>query len=175
MANDASERRYRRVAVRVGVRISTIDPETDPTTGRPYFRTSEETCANVSRGGAFVETREAVSAGRRLLLELDLPDGDRLQTVGRVAWTQASLPSSDPEARIGIGVEFVGASQEELERLDEFLETARPSDNITLSARTASTRASSEMRSSRGCASSSGRRCIPPAGTAASPTAKHRK
>ena len=63
---------YRRVQVRVGVRISTIDPETDPDTGRPYFRTSEETCANVSRGGAYVETNEVISPGRLLLVELQL-------------------------------------------------------------------------------------------------------
>ena len=32
------ERRHQRVAVHMPVRISTIDPETDPRTGRPYFR-----------------------------------------------------------------------------------------------------------------------------------------
>ena len=72
------EQRYRRVQVSVGIRISTIDPETDPATGRPYFRTSEETCANVSRGGAYVETTEAISPGRRLLLEIELPGGASL-------------------------------------------------------------------------------------------------
>jgi Tfp pilus assembly protein PilZ len=116
--------RYRRVAVRVDVRISTIDPETDPTTGIPYFRTSEETCANVSRGGAYVETSEIVSPGRRLLVELQLPDGDRIQAVGRVAWSK--VRALDGEPRNGMGIEFVGASSEELNRLEAFIDRELP-------------------------------------------------
>ena len=119
--------RYRRVEVEVGVRISTIDPETDPETGAPYFRTSEETCANVSRGGAYVETSETVSAGRRLLVELDLPSGEALQTVGRVAWTKAQVQTADGQRRTGMGIEFLEATPEELRRLEEFLDDALPS------------------------------------------------
>jgi hypothetical protein len=126
MASDQTEQRYRRVAVRVGVRISTIDPETDPDTGRPYFRTSQETCGNVSRGGAYLETHEAVSPGRRLLVEIDLPTGEPLQTVGRVAWTRASIPTQEGKPQIGVGIEFVGTSAEELRRLEDFLDGAQP-------------------------------------------------
>ena len=42
-------RRHPRVAARFPVRISTIEPERDPWTGRPFFRATQETCANVSR------------------------------------------------------------------------------------------------------------------------------
>jgi Tfp pilus assembly protein PilZ len=130
MSRDPTARktqRYRRVEVEVDVRISTIDPETDPDTGAPYFRTSEETCANVSRGGAYVETSETVAPGRRLLLELDLPSGEPLQTVGRVAWTKAQIQTPDGEPRTGMGIEFVDGSPEELRRLEEFLDDALPS------------------------------------------------
>ena len=129
MANDKApeeqpdlDRRYRRVAIRTHVRISTIDPETDASTGRPYFRTSEETCANVSRGGAYVETEDAVSPGRRVLLEIDLPEGNRLQAVGRVAWTKTALQRTDRKEGPGMGIEFVAASDEELGRLERFLD-----------------------------------------------------
>ena len=121
------EQRYRRVEVNVGVRISTIDPETDPETGAPYFRTSEETCANVSRGGAYVETSERVSPGRRLLVELELPSGEPVQTVGRVAWTRAQIRGADGAERTGVGIEFLDASSDELRRLEEFIDGVAPS------------------------------------------------
>ena len=120
------EQRYRRVQVQVGVRISTIDPETDPRTGAPYFRTSEETCGNVSRGGAYVETNETVAPGRRLLVEIDLPSGEPLQTVGRVAWTKARLQTDDGTPRTGMGIEFLEATAHELRRLEEFLDDNEP-------------------------------------------------
>lgn len=116
------EQRYRRIAVQVGVRISTIDPETDPDTGAPYFRTSEETVANVSRGGAYVETAETVAPGRRLLVELDLPTGAPVQTVARVAWTKAQVAASDGSRRTGMGLEFLEAEPDELRRLEAFIE-----------------------------------------------------
>lgn len=115
MSDDQSAKsgqRYRRVAVRVGVRISTIDPEADPETGAPYFRTTEETCANVSRG-------------QRPLLEL--PSGEPVQTVARVAWTRTQIQSADASARPGGGIEFLDGSPEELRRLEEFLDGVSPS------------------------------------------------
>lgn len=129
---DAAARRDRRVAVEMDVRISTIDPERDPVTGRPYYRTSQETCANVSSGGAFVLTRELVRPGRRLLVELDVPGGPRLQTVARVAWSRATAANSaltasrqDPD-ECGIGLEFERSSSESWRALDDFLDKARP-------------------------------------------------
>ena len=52
----AERRRHPRVPVELPVRLSTIDPEIDPRTGRPYFRASREMCANLSRGGLFIRT-----------------------------------------------------------------------------------------------------------------------
>ncbi len=116
--------RQRRVNVKMNVRISTIDAETDPWTGKPYFRTSNETCANVSRGGAFVLTSEPIGAGRRLLLELDIPGGPTVQAIGRVAWSKLSLAPAGKPDDAGIGVEFVGGSPEQLRALDDFLSRA---------------------------------------------------
>ncbi len=111
-----------RVPVQVTVRISTIDPETDPTTGKPYFRTSEETCANVSRGGTFVVTRDPIAPGRRLLLEIDIPGGPPIQTIGRVAWTRTVIEPSGGSNGSGFGIEFMGGSPEHLSQLQAFVE-----------------------------------------------------
>ena len=114
-----------RIPVNVKVRISTIDPETDPSTGKPYFRSSEETCADVSRGGTFIETREPISPGRRLLVEIDLPGGPPIQTIGRVAWTRTVLEPSGDSIRSGFGIEFVGGSPEHQAQLQQFVDHKR--------------------------------------------------
>ncbi len=118
----ARRRRYRRVSVQVPIRISTIDPEPDPQTGRPCFRTSRDTCRNVSRGGLFIHTEDPLSPGRRVLLEIELPGGRGFEAVGRVAWCRAAR--EDPKSEIGI--EFLGGSLDQLVRLEEFLSSKRP-------------------------------------------------
>ena len=118
----ASGRRHPRVAVKLPVRISTIDPETDPTTGRPFFRATREVCANLSRGGLFIKTNEPPSPGRRVLLELHFPDGRPLEAVGRVAWSKV-LVGPEGESRVnGVGVEFLGAAPDQLAALGTFLD-----------------------------------------------------
>jgi len=118
------ERRHRRIPASIPVRISTIEPERDPWTGRRYFRASQETCANVSRGGAFVRTVELLDPGRRVLLEMELPGGGHVEAIGRVAWTKRSLTSGAPELGTGVGVEFLGAESDELEALEHYLSEA---------------------------------------------------
>jgi len=124
MSNDRARerRRHRRVEVESTIRLSTIDPEIDPWTGRPFFRACEEACSNVSRGGALVRTREPLLPGRRLLLELELPGGIAFEAIARVAW---SRPEIDADHRAsfgyGLGVEFLGGTPEHLARLESFL------------------------------------------------------
>jgi Tfp pilus assembly protein PilZ len=113
-------RQHRRVQASIPVRISTIESLRDPWTGKPYFRASQETCANVSRGGAFVRTTELLDPGRRVLLELQLPNGSQIEALGRVAWTKRSLASgAQPDS--GVGVEFLGGATDQLAALEEFL------------------------------------------------------
>ncbi|MGH0033009.1 MAG: PilZ domain-containing protein [Myxococcota bacterium] len=123
MNDDPSIRRqHRRIPTSIPVRISTIESLRDPWTGKAYFRASQETCANVSRGGVFVRTTELLDPGRRVLLELQLPNGSQVEAVGRVAWTRRSLASADLDnAETGVGVEFLGGATEQLAALDEFL------------------------------------------------------
>ncbi|HKX45359.1 MAG TPA: PilZ domain-containing protein, partial [Planctomycetota bacterium] len=96
------------------MRISTIDAETDPETGKPYFLHAAEVCENLSRGGLFVLTHEAVRPGSRLLVELELPGSGEVQAIGRVAWSRAVPAASGVEQRPGIGIEFLGGSTEGL-------------------------------------------------------------
>jgi len=134
MSNDRARerRRYRRVEVETSIRLSTIDPEIDPWTGRPFFRACEESCANVSRGGALVRTREPLLPGRRLLLEMELPGGVAFEAIGRVAWSRPELDGGVGVAGpaehgatatfgYGLGLEFLGGTPDHLARLESFL------------------------------------------------------
>lgn len=118
---EAKRRRHDRIAATIPVRLSTIEPDRDPLTGRSYFRASQETCANVSRGGAFIRTTELLTPGRRVLVELSLPGGAQVEAVGRVAWTKRVLSSSSREPDCGVGVEFLGGAAEQFSVLDDFV------------------------------------------------------
>lgn len=123
MSDDSQDpqRRHRRVPGIFPVRMSTIEPEEDPWTGRNYFRASQETCGNVSRGGVFVRTTELLDPGRRVLLEMQLPNGSQVEAIGRVAWTKRVLTQGAPEPDSGVGVEFLGGAADQLSALEDFL------------------------------------------------------
>jgi len=114
-------RRHRRVMTELPVRISTIEADRDPWTGRPFFRSSQETCANLSRGGAFVRTGELLEPGRRVLLEISLPNGSQVETIGRVAWTKRTLERRGADLDTGVGVEFLGGASSTLAALADFV------------------------------------------------------
>lgn len=121
-ADAADRRRHDRVPVRVPVRISTIDPETDPFTGRPFFRASREWCGNVSRGGLYVRTGEAYAPGRRLLLEMTLPGGETVEATGKVKWSTRVIGARATDAPdVGVGIEFLGGEPRALDQLESWL------------------------------------------------------
>ncbi len=127
--------RFPRITATVTVRISTVDPETDPSTGKIFFRSAEETTANLSQGGAYVRSWEPLEAGRRLVVDLELPESRRLQLVARVAWTQRQL-RSDPPGELdspGYGIEFSGAARMELARLERYLDSLESPDEASRS------------------------------------------
>lgn len=122
-SDKASERRrHRRITAQIPVRISTIEPERDPWTGRPFFRATEETCANVSYGGAFVRTGEPLVPGRRVLVELQLPSGGPVEAIGRVAWTKHVLAPDARDRETGVGIEFLGGVRDQIEELRTFID-----------------------------------------------------
>ena len=116
-----ANRRHHRIPAQMAARISTIDPERDPWTGRPFFRATLETCANVSRGGAFVHTTEPLTPGRRLLIELHLPNGQRLEAIGRVAWSKTVMAPRESDDTGGIGVEFLGGASNHFSALEDYI------------------------------------------------------
>ena len=142
--------KHPRVSARMPVRISTVHPESDPDTGESFYRIVEETTADLSRGGAFVDSWEPLESGRQVLVEIDLPDGPPLQIVARVAWTRRQLcadslrriggDSSNEASRRqanepggtatgpgpGYGLEFIGGSRTDLARLDTHLKSIHP-------------------------------------------------
>ena len=119
--NFETSRRHRRVPVHVAVRISTIDPETDPRTGRPYFRDTREYVANVSRGGAFIRTDDPPSPGRRVLVQIHVPDAEPIETIGRIAWSRKVLTPTGESQDGGAGVEFL-AGKPLLEQISRALD-----------------------------------------------------
>jgi len=133
--DDAPERRrHRRVPFDAPIRLSTIDAEIDPWTGRAFFRACEERCANLSQGGLLVHAREPLAPGRRLLVEVDLPDGHVFEAIARVAWTRAAEPpaaaagagaAADDDAHWGLGLAFLAGAPEQRVRLERVLGGAR--------------------------------------------------
>jgi hypothetical protein len=115
--------RYTRVRASVPVRISTVDAERDPDTGKLFFRSTETTTANLSRGGAYVHSWEPLAAGRSVVMSIDLPSGQEIQVVARVAWTRRELRQADSQElqTPGYGLEFIGGTSAELAALDAFL------------------------------------------------------
>jgi Tfp pilus assembly protein PilZ len=131
MSDYSNRRRHRRVVSSIPIRISTIEPERDPWTGRPFFRATWERCVNLSRGGAHVQTQEPIAPGRRVIVEFHLPSGKRLEAIGRVAWSKTVLSPRQPdeEDEGGIGVEFVVGATNHFQELEEYI-SAEP-DSIT--------------------------------------------
>jgi uncharacterized protein (TIGR02266 family) len=114
----------RRVPTAVAVRVTTVDAEIDPDSGTRFFRSVEETTANLSQGGAFVHSWEPLEPGRRVVLALDLDSGDELQLAARVVWTRRRLrgrTARDLEPP-GFGLEFVDTSARERRTLDRLLQ-----------------------------------------------------
>lgn len=133
MSDDTRERdrQHGRIPASFPVRISTIEPDTDPWTGKPYFRASQEECENLSRGGAFVRTADLIDPGKRVLLELQLPNGSQVEAVGRVAWTKRVISPEGDSPQSGVGVEFLGGASDQLAAIEAFLRRATddPSDS----------------------------------------------
>ena len=117
----AETRRHTRVPMQLPARLSTIEPERDPSSGRPFFRGSRETCINVSQGGVFVGTGEPLAPGRRVLVVLSLPDGKPLEAIGRVAWSRRMVTPGAQPGEGGIGIEFLGAAADRIRELESLI------------------------------------------------------
>jgi len=77
--------------------------------------------ADASHGGFRAYSDEKQKAGRLLEVEVFLPDGSSVTVVAEVDWVDL-LPESSP-ARFDVGLHFVKASPQDLERIASVLET----------------------------------------------------
>jgi len=134
MDEGRTRRRHDRRAVEVDVRVSTIDPEVDPVTGGRYFRESEETCATLSPGGAFIRTRDPLTPGHRILLEIHVPDEQEpIEATGRVAWVKPEIERRSRTAapQTGAGVEFTDADPSARRAIVRYLDCTGPEPRRT--------------------------------------------
>ena len=123
MNDFAATRRHPRIALRVPVDVSTIDPEIDPRTGRPYFRECQELCGNLSSGGMFIASADPPGPGRRLLLRIHTPDGaPPIEALARVAWRKPEAPVGMEQP--GVGVEFLRPSEATRAAIERMLDSA---------------------------------------------------
>jgi uncharacterized protein (TIGR02266 family) len=123
MNDFAATRRHPRIPLQVPVDVSTIDPETDPRTGRPYFRECQELCGNLSTGGMFIASADPPGPGRRLLLRIHSPDGaPPIEAVARVAWRKPEAPVGMEQP--GVGVEFLRPSEATRAAIERMLDAA---------------------------------------------------
>ncbi|MBM4383369.1 MAG: PilZ domain-containing protein [Deltaproteobacteria bacterium] len=117
MSDTQPTRRFARVDLEARVQVTSLEPLRDPATGVPVSWDTDELCATLSVGGAFIPTADPPPPGNRLLLQIHLPSGESIETVGRVAWTRYPLGEAHQP---GVGVEFVtptGEARGALERL----------------------------------------------------------
>ena len=122
MSDFARARRHPRIAVRVPVEVSTIDPDRDPRTGRPYFRECRELCGNLSSGGMFIASADPPGAGRRLLLRIHTTDGaPPIEAIARVAWRK---PEAGAREEPGVGVEFLRPTEATRAAIARMLDSA---------------------------------------------------
>ena len=130
MKTGGTVQRHRRVSLRLKARVSTIDPIRDAATGERYFRCSEETCANLSRGGAFLATHQPIERGCRLMLEIELPGGEGIEALGQVVWSRTTLvrpgSGSRSEEQSGVGIEFIETAPEQIAKLEKYLLASLP-------------------------------------------------
>jgi Tfp pilus assembly protein PilZ len=121
-SEDGPNRRFERVDLRARVQLTSLDPERDPLTGFPTLWESDELCETLSLGGAFIRTVDPPAKGRRVLLQIQLPGGESVETIGRVAWTRVPLRGA---REAGVGVEFVAPDGDVQRALSRFLALAR--------------------------------------------------
>lgn len=130
--NYASRQQHRRLNVRVPIRISSIDPETDPDSGKPFFVMSEEVSSNISGGGVCVACSDAMTPGRRVLVEIDIPTGETVQSIAQVVWKRPGIVGSTttPGERPGFGLRFDASGTIALAPLDRFISRAMARRNV---------------------------------------------
>jgi c-di-GMP-binding flagellar brake protein YcgR len=84
------------------------------------FRLRREPVINISLGGIRIYSDEELKIGKRLEMELFLPDNTSIVCTARVVW-QKTLPEGEA-AKYDVGFEFLNIPPDALKRLTKVLE-----------------------------------------------------
>ncbi len=86
-------------------------------------RTLTAASGNVSRGGLFISTNQAVPAGQSARVRFRLPyPGHNVEQTARVVWSRAT--DASPEAPAGIGLEFQDLPLPDRSAIDQYVRHA---------------------------------------------------
>ena len=72
------------------------------------------TSLDISNGGIFISTPEPIAEGSDVELSLQIPGGKEINVKGIVRWRREE---GDKAKRAGMGIEFIGATESEIEKL----------------------------------------------------------
>jgi uncharacterized protein (TIGR02266 family) len=77
---------------------------------------------NLSAGGIFIETGNFLTVDTPLTIEFILPNKDKtIRTEGRVAWINHPELKIKPNLPVGIGIQFLGTSSDEIDAINQFI------------------------------------------------------
>jgi uncharacterized protein (TIGR02266 family) len=80
---------------------------------------------DISAGGLFVATNDAVGVGMRIDLLFSLPGGRRIKAQGEVRWVRP-YDEHHPEVAAGAGVQFVDLAEEARQAIEHFVSSRDP-------------------------------------------------
>lgn len=84
----------------------------------PFF-SRRKTSINIGPGGIRIYSDHQFKVGKRLEIELLLPDGEILRVTTRVAWQQEQ--QHDEAVSYDVGLQFLNLSEEEAKQLEKAL------------------------------------------------------
>lgn len=90
---------------------------------KPRYRTG-----NISLGGVRIFTEAPIKEGRRLEIELFLPDNQTIVAIVRVVWLVELPPGS--EARYDVGLEFIRLYPEDAQKIQIVLDTSLDKETV---------------------------------------------
>jgi hypothetical protein len=90
-----------RVPAQLKARVSTLDPVTESRDGPLYYMLLSAMTLDVADGGLGLTADDRVARGQRVLVELELANGESIECKGRVAWS-----GEDAEGRSVLGISF---------------------------------------------------------------------
>jgi Tfp pilus assembly protein PilZ len=101
MSSVTESRRFTRRRVELTARLACVDADKNPQTGEVLFWMMTVRTVDVSDGGLCIRAEQPVDCGRRVVIELDLPDGRIVDVAGRIVWLEPS-GKDDHSSRMGV-------------------------------------------------------------------------